>query len=296
VRWIWVLAATLVVACDASGAGKAKKKGGGGGAGSALGEGVAVLKAGVAEPSGITFDAARGHFFVVGDEGTLAELDAQGGFVRSSPVAGNLEDVAVHPPSGALVILDEAGERLIVYDPGQRRERARFKLDSEALVGKRVGSRNGFEGLCFRAQAGKPGGGVFYLAHQSGPAMVVAIAFDPAPPGGTIGAEAVISRFSLPGQSDLNAVVWAPSLQRLLVLSDSADALLVVNEGGAVEGQVHVPGLQQEGACLDAAGDLWIADDRGGSVKRYGGALQAIADAEGGAAGGSAEKKKGKKG
>jgi len=282
------MAASLFLACDASGEGGGKK---GKGSPPALDHGVAVPKAGVAEPSGITFDAALGHLFVVGDEGTLAELDGQGAFLRATPVRGNLEDVAAHPPSGNLVLLDEAGERLIVWDPRARREAARFRLDPEGLVGKRVGSRNGFEGLCFRAEAGKPGGGIFYLAHQSGPAMVVALAFDPSGPGRTIGAESVLGRWGLPGQRDLNAVAWVPSLRRLLVLSDSEDALLVVDEEGAVEASLHVPGLQQEGVCLDPAGDLWIADDRGGSVKRYPGALRSIAAAleRGG-------KKKGKKG
>lgn len=244
-----------------------------------LGKGVAVLKPGVAEPSGIAFDAALGHLFVVGDEGSLAELDAQGNFVRMTAVAGNLEDVTVHPPSGNLVLVDEAGSRLIVFDPRTRQVVSRWKLDADALVGKREASRNGFEGIVFRAEAGRAGGGIFYLVHQSGPAMVVAIAFDPTQPGGTIGSDAVLQRWGLPGQRDLTAAIWSPSLQRLLVLSDAEDALLVVNAKGAVEERIHVPGLQQEGACFDAAGDLWIADDRGASVKRYAGALQAIASA-----------------
>jgi uncharacterized protein YjiK len=287
-----LLAAALFVSCEASGAGGGKKDEG---AERIFAHGVAVPKAGVAEPSGITFDAALGHFFVVGDEGTVSELDGQGGFLRSMPVRGDLEDVAVHTPSGNLVLLDENGDTLIVFDPRARRELSRFKLDPSGLVGKRTGSRNGFEGLCFRAEAGKPGGGVFYLAHQSGPAMVVQVAFDPMQPGRTIGAESVLNRFGLPGQRDLNAVVWVPSLERLLVLSDSEDALLVVDERGHVETGFHVPGMQQEGACLDAGGDLWIADDRAGTVKRYAGALQAITEAlaKDDEAGG---KKKGKKG
>lgn len=286
-------AAALLVACEASGAGGGKKDDG---LAHIFAHGVAVPRAGVAEPSGIAFDAALGHFFVVGDEGTVAELDGQGGFVRAMPVRGDLEDVAVHAPSGNLVLLDENGEQLVVFDPRARRELSRFKLDAEALVGKRTGSRNGFEGLCFRAEPGRPGGGVFYLAHQSGPAMVVRVAFDPMQPARTIGAESVLDRFGLPGQRDLNAVVWAPSLARLLVLSDSEDALVVVDERGHVEAQFHVPGMQQEGACLDAKGDLWIADDRAGTVKRYGGALEAITEALGAGEDAGGKKKKGKKG
>jgi len=109
--------------------------------------------------------------------------------------------------------------------------------------------------------------------------MVVEVSFDPMQAPRAIGAESVLNRFGLPGQRDLNAVVWVPSLERLLVLSDSEDALVVVDGRGRVEAQFHVPGIQQEGACFDAKGDLWIADDRAGSVKRYAGALQAITEA-----------------
>jgi hypothetical protein len=43
-----------------------------------------------------------------------------------------------------------------------------------------------------------------------------------------------------------------------------------------VQGRLTVPGVQQEGLCLDAAGDLWIADDRGSRVVRHAGALPAL--------------------
>jgi len=285
------VAGALAMACTADGAG-ADKKGGE----RLLRQGVAVPRPGVAEPSGITYDAALGRLFVVGDEGTVAELDAQGGYLRETSVAGDLEDVAVHVPSGNLVLVDEKGSRLIVFDPRERKVVAYWPLDADGLVGKREGSRNGFEGLAFRPEAGRPGGGIFYLVHQRGPAMVVALAFDPAQPARPLGAQDVIHRWGVSGQTDLTAAVWVPSLQRVVVLSDSEDALLVLGEkGGEVEERIHVPGLNQEGACLDAAGDLWIADDRGGSVKRYAGALAVIGASLGGDGTKSGGKKKGKK-
>jgi uncharacterized protein YjiK len=243
---------------------------------SPFGEGARVANPGVREPSGIVFDTRLGHLFVVGDEGTLAELDGQGRFLRADAVGGDLEDVTVYEPSGDLVLVDEKKAALIVYDPAQRAVKSRWRLDADAIVGKREGGREGFEGVGFRPQAGRPGGGVFYLTHQRGPAMLVAIAFDPAGAPHTLGAEAVVGRWGLPGHQDLTAVSWSPALGRLLVLADTEDELLVVDPeqsgASAVQAQLRIPGLNQEGVCLDPAGNLWIADDRGASVVRYAGA------------------------
>jgi len=241
-----------------------------------FGNGIAVANPGVAEPSGIAFHPRLGHLFTVGDEGTLAELDGQGGFVRSASLGANLEDVAVHGPSGDLVLLDEVKAALIVYDPVARAVKARWRLDADEVLGRSTKGRDGFEGIAFRPEAGRAGGGVFYLTHQRGPAMLVAIAFDPAAAPQKIGASAVVGRWTLEGQADLTAVSWSEELQRLLVLADSEDELLVVKTDGQVQARLKMPGVNQEGVCLDAAGDLWIADDRGGSVVRYAGARQAL--------------------
>lgn len=263
--------------------------------GTALAAGEAVPNAGVVEPSGIAFHSRLGRFFVVGDEGTLAELDAQGGFRRASTIGANLEDVAVHEPTGHLVLLAEVSGELLVFDPDAGRVRSRWRLDSADLVGKRESARDGFEGLAFRAEPGRPGGGVFYLAHQRGPSMLVALAFDPSGAGGTIGASSVIARWRMEGARDLTAVTWSAAFGRLLVVADAEDQLLVVDGEGRVEARVPLPGVQQEGAWLDADGALWIADDRGARVVRHRGARDVIAAALNGAAVAETERKKRKK-
>src|SRR5512134_3020005 len=55
---------------------------------------------GLSEPSGIAHHPALDRLFVVGDQGALAELDAGGRRLRVARVSGDLEDVAVHLPSG----------------------------------------------------------------------------------------------------------------------------------------------------------------------------------------------------
>jgi uncharacterized protein YjiK len=232
---------------------------------------------GVKEPSGVAVHAGLGHLFVVGDEGSLVELDGSGNVVRSHSVTGNLEDVAAHTPTGWLGVLDEQKSELIFYDPVARRWMKRWRLDRRALLNQEPGGPNdGFEGLAFREETGQPGGGVFYLVHQRDPAMVIAVAFDPAAHSATVGAGAVLARWPLPGHGDLTAITYSPVLQRLLVVADKEDQLLVLRADGTTESEMPLPGQQQEGVAVDGGGNLWIADDQDKSLLKMDAALAAM--------------------
>jgi uncharacterized protein YjiK len=225
------------------------------------------------------FHPRLGHLFVVGDEGTLAELDKDGKRLDTRDLKGNLEDLTVYPPTGDLVLLSELKSELILYDPVTHQEKKRWKLDTAAVLGEQPGDRNqGFEGIAFRPERGRKGGGIFYLSHQRTPAMVVAIVCDPASPSGPLGAEAVIARWPLAPHEDLTAVAWAPSIDRVLVLSDKSDRILVLAPDGTVESEVKVPGDQQEGLAIDGGGDVWVADDKDKLLLRVPGGLRALED------------------
>jgi len=204
-------------------------------------------------------------------------------------VKGNLEDVTVHTPSGALVLLAEKKGELVVWDAASSSETVRFTLDVPGmLAGREPADRNqGFEGVVFQAQPGRPGGGVFHLVHQRKPARLVTLAFDPAGPPRTLGASDVISQHSLKPYDDLTAVTWSERLKRLLVIADSADRLLVVSPDGAIDADEALAGGQQEGLALGADGSLWVADETQGLL-RFPGAestLAAALAAESGSAG-----------
>jgi uncharacterized protein YjiK len=256
-----------------------------------LGKPVRMAESGVREPSGVVWHPGLERLFVVGDEGRIAELDREGRPIGERRIAGNLEDVVVHPNSGHLFLLAEIQSELILYDPVIREERRRWQLDRAGLLGEPPTAANqGFEGLAFREDTSRPGGGVLYLVHQRAPATVVAIAFDPARPEGELGADVVVERFSLPGYTDLTAATYVPALDRLLVIADARDRIVALRADGTVEAEVVLPGLQQEGLGLDAGGRLWVADDRGGLL-RFDGALAALEEslrAGGGSAGGGA--------
>jgi uncharacterized protein YjiK len=233
------------------------------------------LQSGVREPSGVAYHARLGRLFVVGDEGMLAELDASGKVLRSMALGGNLEDVAVLP-TGQLLILVEDSAELVLFDPTARKETGRWRLDAAALLGERPRDRsNGFEGLGYKDDpSGR--GGLLFLVHQRAPALVVVLDWRPATPSGTIGAGAVRERWRLDGHTDLTAAAFVPSLQRVLVISEKDDRLLIVSLDGRLEAEAALPGLQQEGLCFDAEGTLWVADDRSGMLHRLPGALETL--------------------
>ncbi len=242
---------------------------------------VPVSVSGVREASGIAWHAALARFFAVGDRGTLAELEPTGAVLKLHRVKGNLEDVAVHPPSGRLVLLAEKKGELVVWDPASGSETARFPLDVAAVLGKDPADRNqGFEGLAFREDSDQPGGGTFYLVHQRKPARLVALTFDPAGPARTLGATDVVARHALKPYEDLTAVAWSEPLARLLVIAESDDRLLVVSPAGTITGTWPLPGGRQEGLAFDSEGALWVADDRQGFF-RIPGALAALAATRG---------------
>lgn len=243
-----------------------------------LGQAEKVLVDGVKEPSGIAFYPGTSHLFVVGDEGSLVEIDSEGKRLHGMKVEAQLEDVAVHLPTGLLVLLSETRSDLVLFDPVSRQVRGRFPIDAASLLDRGPGDPNqGFEGLAFRPQAGRPGGGIFYLTHQRAPAAVVALAFDPAGPPRRLGSESGVARFALPNFDDLTAITYVPSLDRLLVIADAKDRILVLNpDTGAIEEEIPLPGQQQEGLAFDAAGTLWIADDLAKSVLKIPGALEGL--------------------
>jgi uncharacterized protein YjiK len=254
-----------------------------------LGPPEAMAAAGVREASGIAWHPSRGRFFVVGDRGSIAELEPSGAVVATHRVKGNLEDVTVHTPSGTLVLLAEKRGELVVWDPATASETARFPLDVAGVLGREPADRNqGFEGIVFRAEAGRPGGGVFHLVHQRKPARLVTLAFDLTSGARTLGASDVVSRHPLKPYDDLTAVTWSERLGRLLVIADSADRLLVVSPDGAIDADESLPGGQQEGLALGPDGALWVADEKQGLL-RFPGAEGTLAAALAAETGGGAE-------
>jgi uncharacterized protein YjiK len=271
----------VVLTLRADGAGR--KRGGGGAAGKGAGAGVLgkpefLADAGVREPSGVAYDVRRGCLFVVGDEGSLAALDRNGSRRQAMPAPVQVEDVAVLP-DGSLLLVRELGGELILVDAETGREKRRWRLDTPALLGRKrhLHANAGFEGLALRPDTKRPGAGVLYLVHQRSPAAIVGVRFDPEAPSGALGGEAVVARWDMDHEGDLTAATYVPSLDRILVIADARDRLLVLDLDGKIQASIALPGVQQEGLSLDDTGTLWVADDRAGRLMRFPGALEKIA-------------------
>jgi uncharacterized protein YjiK len=242
-----------------------------------LGPATRIGQPGVKEPSGIVFHAGLGRLFLVGDEGAMSELDVQGQVVRTSKIEQQIEDVAVHPPSGDLLLISEKNAEVILYDPVGHREKKRWRVDVDAVLGTSATEKNqGFEGMTFRPDPARPGGGVLYLTHQRAPAMIVGLSFDPAAPVGLINASSVVSRWTVQGYEDFTGITYVPSLDRFLLIADSRERILVLRPDGSQEKRFPLPGEQQEGLSFDDDGTLWIADDKDKSVIRVPDALSRI--------------------
>jgi uncharacterized protein YjiK len=233
-----------------------------------------ITSVGVREPSGIVYHPKLDRLFVVGDEGSLSELDAHGTLVKTVTVGGNLEDITVHTPTGHLVLISEKSSTLILYDPESWKEVRRWKLHASQLLGEpRLDKNHGFEGLTFKEEAGRPGGGVFYLVNQKAPEMIVGIAFDLNAPAGSLEPE-IVGRWPIK-EKNVKAAAWVPALDRLLVLSDKR-GVVVMDATGRIERELALPPGQHEGMCLDGQGALWIADDQEKVLLRFDGALAAL--------------------
>jgi uncharacterized protein YjiK len=242
-----------------------------------LGAAERIAHTGVKEPSGVAFHPGLGHMFVVGDDGTLSELDGAGKNIRTLKVEPQIEDVVYHPPSGGLLLVSEKKAELILFDPVAGKERRRWKMDTAALLQSTVPleANQGFEGLAFKPDPSRPGGGIIYLSHQRAPAAVIGVAFDTAS-SATIDASAVVSRWIITSYDDLTAISYVPSIDRVIAIADSQDRLIVLGPDGTVENEVPIPGEQQEGLVFDGQGALWIADDKDKSVLKLPGGLAGL--------------------
>ena len=86
-----------------------------------------------------------------------------------------------------------------------------------------------------------------------------------------------MARYAQPNFEDLTAITYVPSLDRLLVIADAKDRILVLHpDTAAIEEEIPLPGQQQEGLAFDSTGTLWVADDLDKSVLKIPGALEGL--------------------
>jgi len=223
-------------------------------------------------PSGICYHPGRKTLFAVGDRGDVLEMRPDGTPVSRGRLRGDLEDITVDPATGLLYVVLEGDDVIVEVDPEGFLPIRRFPVDRSfqgdpAFLRKQTRRYdNGLEALVFVPDAAHPEGGSFYAGNQEDPDCVVEL-FVPLKSGRGAEAPARIARILTTGLPDPAAIFFDPRTRLLNVVSDAPNILSEITPAGRVVRQFAFPGNDQEGACLDEEGHLYIAQDCGGILK-----------------------------
>jgi uncharacterized protein YjiK len=226
------------------------------------------------EPSGIVFSEQRGTLFVAGDEGDICELTLDGALLNRRSGEMDLEGITLDPSSGLLYAIEERTGTIFELDPQTLELVRRFTLDPscKGYTLSRHAANNGMEAITFKPDTRHPAGGTFYVANQGsmGNQGNLPLIFEiNVPLHITAAADqaAHIIRCFQPGVTDLSGIHYDNQLNRLLVISDTHDNLMVTTVDGKTLASYALPGKHQEGITRDDQGKLYIAEDSGGIIK-----------------------------
>lgn len=224
------------------------------------------------EPSGLCWHSGRQTLFVVGDDGDIAELKADGTQIKQKRIRkADFEGITHDPSTGLLYVAVEGEESIIEIDPDTFAVLREFQLPRtfEGTTVLHEGGQ-GIEGITFVPDAAHPHGGVFHVANQ---------AFDGGEPGDLSaifrvelplrgdGDGAKILGYSVPGVIDLAGLHYDAGSDHLFVISDAANVMLELTRGGTLVGSWALPGDNQEGITADGEGFIYFAQDSGGIIK-----------------------------
>lgn len=216
------------------------------------------------EPSGIAWHSGRNQYVLVGDEGQVATMDADGGNVTVWNLGSSydLEGVAV---------ADQGSQNAYVLDENTSTA-FEFDLDAGRLTGKswsfadRLSEVNGAgaEGLAWAE-------GAFYVGWQYDGDIYVYNVDLAVSQSQTFVEEIHMTS----GYTDLSALDYQPETQRLYALYDGLNLLEERSLQGDLLASYEVPGSAQEGvalvlSCPSQTAVITIAEDSGGVVT-YGG-------------------------
>lgn len=224
------------------------------------------------EGSGLSFHEGRGTFFLVTDQGSIAEMDQYGELLRFKDIGvPNMEGVTSDPTLGNLYAVIEGRDRIIEIDPDSLEVLREFtinrKLDGEKLI---QGGKEGFEGITFVADSSHPQGGTFYVVNQAtanGSKKELSAVIELELPIRTGEAtkkgvfKGTIVRAFASDVADLSGIHFDNTTKHLWVLSDTANLVLEMNLDGTIQHRYGVPGVSQEG-ITGALGMLYIVEDQ----------------------------------
>lgn len=225
----------------------------------------ATLPKGEAHPEGITADR-EGNVYVVTvaankprtSEGTLLVFDPQGKHLRSVGIKGSsrlLLDVAFHPQTGKLLVVDYGAGKVLSVDP---------KTGAASVFMTVTGKHSGLDGMTF------DGAGNVYVtdAHQG-------IIWKAGPDGGEASAwvsSPLLKPTRIPPTIGANGLAFNNKKTALFVANTANDTIIKIPvngstlEPGTPEVFVNRIGGGPDGLIIDEHDNLWVACNQSNEI------------------------------
>lgn len=231
-----------------------------------------IDRIGIEQPSGIVFHPGRDTLFVVGDNGSIAEIHKDGTPVFSQPLTGDLEGITVDPATGLLYIIVEGDDIILEFDPERRTVLRRFPIDRDFggdpqfLQKQRDRYDDGVEAIAWVPDPRHPEGGTFYIGNQWDPSALLEVEVRLRSRPDTPSRGRII-RLLPTRVVDPSDMYYDAETRRLNVICDTDNLLLEITLSGRIVAQYAFPGDTQEGLAKDDEGFIYLAQDVGGIIK-----------------------------
>jgi uncharacterized protein YjiK len=219
------------------------------------------------EPSGATWQTRTERLLVVSDKGMIAEMDAEGGSLRTWTLPGDLEGVCVaDPATDRVYVARERPPGIVEYDLAEGRVVRVIPFPGLEDDGPKKKKNKGPEALTFVADSRDPEGGLFWAGLQGdGTVRVLSLPLR-SRPNEAVARE--IRRFApRPGHTDLSALYWDPAAGKIWAVYDKDDLVVVLDKDGRVQETWMLSGEGQEGIAV-IPGRVFLADDTARRVMR----------------------------
>jgi uncharacterized protein YjiK len=224
--------------------------------------------------SGLVFHPQRKTLFAVTDWGQIIEIGTDGTLIQQKEVTkkADFEGITYNPGTGLLYIVIEGEETILEVNPETLEAGRKIPIEL-TFQGQELLTRKGkgLEDITFVPTVPGSPTGTFYVVNQSDTlegqdaSMVLEVKIDDT---GNEPKASILRYFSV-GLTDLSGIYYNATQQRLAIISNENNLLIVANLAGQVLGVSPLPGKKQEGLTIDEAGFLYIAQDRNHSLLKF---------------------------
>ena len=234
-----------------------------------------IARSQIAEPSGITYHAARRSLFIADDSGSVHEIQLDGTPVQSKALNGrDIEGITVNQDTGMLYAAVEDDEAILELDAETLTIQREFRIDRD-FEGEQILKKGGMgvEAIAFVPDASHPEGGSFWVGNQSfslkpkDEPSVICEVIVPLRSGTARNAKGTIINAHRMNFIDISGLAYDAQGDQLVLISDTSNLLVELKADGTILGYYLLPGDEQEGVVLDGLGYMYIAQENGAIIK-----------------------------